>query len=77
MSKPLYSHEIEYLGVPYWVEVEDFDEIEIGYSGGFAGAICKIAGEKTLIGAQKHRARYWLIEGEPPTLETRKAEPWI
>lgn len=76
MSKPITSMGIEYLGVPYWVEVEGYEKIEVGYSGDFGRTICRITGDKTPLDSMKRKTRYWMIEGGPPTREEREAIPW-
>jgi len=74
--RPIGDSDLKYFGIPYWVEVKGYDEIQIGYSGDFASAICKITGKTRLIDSMRYKARYWEIGHEPPTKEELAAALW-
>lgn len=81
--KPIFLEDINYLGKPYWIEIEGYDNMVCEVSGNFAFAPSKIMGwDCKTIGdiwkKQKEvnfapRIRYW---EDKPTKEERKAGEW-
>jgi len=76
LRKPIRDSDMKYLGIPYWVEVEGYEQIQIGYSGNFASTICEITGTILMLDSMKYKARYWEIGHEPPTKKELAASPW-
>lgn len=81
--KPIFLQDIEYLGKPYWVEIEGYDTIIREVSGSFAFVASKIMGWNCqTVGdtwkKQKEvnfapRIRYW---EDKPTKKDRQSALW-
>lgn len=81
--KPIFLTDIDYLGKPYWVEIEGYDTMVRELSGRFAFVASKIMGwncqtigeswEKQKEVNFAPRIRYW---EEKPNKKERETAPW-